>query len=135
MFFSIILYIAGNLLIYVGRNQAACLLVGLVITGLGIYGIFGITFAMQPNVIDYSEYRKNASVAGLIAAFWGFFRVSSEKGVSISGGEQQCCGTDCVQSGNCGHTEIFFCCCQWGRSQMRKTGPGYISLCGRTDWL
>ena len=73
MFFSVILYIAGDLLIYVGRNQAACLLIGLVITGLGIYGIFGLTFAMQPDVIDYSEYKKNASVAGLIAAFQGFF--------------------------------------------------------------
>ena len=68
MFFSIILYIAGDLLIYIGRSQTVCLLTGLVITGLGIYGIFGVTFAMQPDVIDYSEYKKNASVAGLIAA-------------------------------------------------------------------
>lgn len=73
MFFSVILYIAGDLLIFIGKNSAACLLGGLVITGLGIYGIFGITFAMQPDVIDYSEYKKNASVAGLIAAFQGFF--------------------------------------------------------------
>lgn len=73
MFFSILLYIAGDMLIFAGRNSAACLLIGLVITGLGIYGIFGITFAMQPDVIDYSEYKKNASVAGLIAAFQGFF--------------------------------------------------------------
>lgn len=73
MFFSIFLYIAGDMLIFAGRNSAACLLIGLVITGLGIYGIFGITFAMQPDVIDYSEYQKNASVAGLIAAFQGFF--------------------------------------------------------------
>ena len=73
MFFSVALYVAGDLLIYVGRNSALCLLAGLVITGLGIYGIFGITFAMQPDVIDYSEYKKNASVAGLIAAFQGFF--------------------------------------------------------------
>ena len=28
---------------------------------------------MQPDVIDYSEYQKNSSVAGLIAAFQGFF--------------------------------------------------------------
>lgn len=73
MFFSIALYIAGDLLIFAGKNSAACLLIGLVVTGLGIYGIFGITFAMQPDVIDYSEYKKNASVAGLIAAFQGFF--------------------------------------------------------------
>ena len=73
MFYSIALYIAGDLLIFAGKNSAACLLVGLVVTGLGIYGIFGITFAMQPDVIDYSEYKKNASVAGLIAAFQGFF--------------------------------------------------------------
>ena len=73
MFFSVFLYLAGDLLIFTGRNSAVCLLAGLVITGLGIYGIFGITFAMQPDVIDYSEYTKNASVAGLIAAFQGFF--------------------------------------------------------------
>lgn len=73
MFFSVVLYIAGDLLIYAGRNSAVCLLAGLVITGLGIYGIFGVTFAMQPDVIDYSEYKKNSSVAGLIAALQGFF--------------------------------------------------------------
>lgn len=73
MFFSAALYVAGDLLIFAGRNSAFCLLTGLVITGLGIYGIFGITFAMQPDVIDYSEYKKNASVSGLIAAIQGFF--------------------------------------------------------------
>ncbi|MDD2958747.1 MAG: MFS transporter [Lachnospiraceae bacterium] len=73
MFFSILLYVAGDLLIFAGRNSAVCLLTGLIITGLGIYGIFGITFAMQPDVIDYSEYKKNVSVSGLIAAFQGFF--------------------------------------------------------------
>lgn len=73
MFVSAALYIAGDLLIFVGKNSAACLLVGLVVTGLGIYGIFGVTFAMQPDVIDYSEYKKNSSIAGLIAAFQGFF--------------------------------------------------------------
>ena len=46
---------------------------GLVITGLGIYGIFGVTFAIQPDVIDYSEYQKKAGISGLIAAFQGFF--------------------------------------------------------------
>lgn len=73
MFVSVGLYIAGDLLIFIGKNSAFCLLAGLVITGLGIYGIFGITFAMQPDVIDYSEYQKNSSIAGLIAAFQGFF--------------------------------------------------------------
>ena len=73
MFFSVALYVAGDLLIYFGQSSIFCLLAGLVVTGLGIYGIFGITFAMQPDVIDYSEYKKNQSVAGLIAAFQGFF--------------------------------------------------------------
>lgn len=73
MFVSVALYIAGDLMIFLGKNSAVFLLAGLVITGLGIYGIFGITFAMQPDVIDYSEYKKNSSVAGLIAAFQGFF--------------------------------------------------------------
>lgn len=75
MFVSVALYIAGDLRIFLGKNSAVFLLAGLVITGLGIYGIFGITFAMQPDVIDYSEYKKNSSVAGLIAAFQGFFVV------------------------------------------------------------
>lgn len=73
MMASILIYVAGDLLIFFGKNSAFCLLAGLVITGLGIYGIFGITFAIQPDVIDYSEYEKNASISGLIAAFQGFF--------------------------------------------------------------
>lgn len=43
------------------------------IYGIAAMCIFFLTFAMQPDVIDYSEYKKNASVAGLIAAFQGFF--------------------------------------------------------------
>ena len=73
MFLSIAIYIAGDLLIYVGKASTFCLLSGLVITGLGIYGIFGTVFAMQPDVIDYSEYKKNRSISGMIAAFQGFF--------------------------------------------------------------
>lgn len=48
-FVSIILYIAGDLLIFLGRNSAACFLIGLVINGLGIYGIFGIRHAVRDN--------------------------------------------------------------------------------------
>lgn len=73
MMVSVVIYIAGDLLIFFGKNSAFCLLTGLVITGLGIYGIFGVTFAIQPDVIDYSEYKKEASISGLIAAFQGFF--------------------------------------------------------------
>ncbi|MCD7715893.1 MAG: MFS transporter [Lachnospiraceae bacterium] len=73
MLFSAALYVAGDLVIFAGQSNAFCLLLGLCITGLGIYGIFGITFCMQPDVIDYSEYTKNASVSGLIAAVQGFF--------------------------------------------------------------
>lgn len=43
------------------------------IYGIAAMCIFFLTFAMQPDMIDYSEYKKNASVAGLIAAFQGFF--------------------------------------------------------------
>ena len=32
-----------------------------------------MTFAIQPDVIDYSEYKKNKNISGLIAAFQGFF--------------------------------------------------------------
>lgn len=73
MMISALIYVAGDLLIYFGKNSAVCLLTGLVITGLGIYGIFGVTFAIQPDVIDYSEFKKNASISGLIAAIQGFF--------------------------------------------------------------
>ncbi|MGG6311835.1 MFS transporter [Paenibacillus macerans] len=70
---STAIYIAGDLLIYFGKSSAALLIAGLAITGLGIYGIFGITFAIQPDVIDYSEYKKKKSISGMIAAFQGFF--------------------------------------------------------------
>ena len=45
------------------------------IYGIAAMCILFLTFAMQPDMIDYSEYKKNASVAGLIAAFQGFFVV------------------------------------------------------------
>lgn len=73
MIISVIIYIIGDLLIYFGKSSAFCLLTGLVITALGIYGIFGITFAIQPDVIDYSEYKREANISGLIAAVQGFF--------------------------------------------------------------
>lgn len=71
------MYIAGDLLIFIGKNSATCLLAGLVITGLGTYGIFEITFAMQPDVIDYSEYQKNSSIAGMIAVLTYFYKLDS----------------------------------------------------------
>lgn len=70
---SAVIYIIGDLLIFLGKPSPSLLIVGLAITGLGIYGIFGSTFAIQPDVIDYSEYKKNRSIAGMIAAFQGFF--------------------------------------------------------------
>lgn len=73
MFISVLIYIAGDMLIYLGKSSVVCVLAGLIITGLGMYGIFGLTFSMQPDVIDYSEYEKNASISGLIAAIQGFF--------------------------------------------------------------
>lgn len=73
LFLSIAIYVVGDLLIYIGKSSAFCLLTGLVVTGLGIYGIFGTVFAIQPDVIDYSEYKKNRSISGMIAAFQGFF--------------------------------------------------------------
>jgi GPH family glycoside/pentoside/hexuronide:cation symporter len=73
MLLSTAIFIAGDLLIFFGKSSAFLLIAGLAITGLGIYGIFGTTFAIQPDIIDYSEYKKNRSIAGMIAAFQGFF--------------------------------------------------------------
>jgi GPH family glycoside/pentoside/hexuronide:cation symporter len=70
---STAIYIVGDLMIYFGQTSPVLLIAGLAITGLGIYGIFGITFAIQPDVIDYSEYKNNKSISGMIAAFQGFF--------------------------------------------------------------
>ncbi len=70
---STAIYIVGDLLIYFSKSSAFLIIAGLAITGLGIYGIFGTIFAIQPDVIDYSEYKKKRSISGLIAAFQGFF--------------------------------------------------------------
>ncbi|MGG1879464.1 MFS transporter [Paenibacillus cisolokensis] len=70
---SAAIYIVGDFIIYFGKTSPVMLIAGLAITGLGIYGIFGTTFAIQPDVIDYSEYKKKKSISGMIAAFQGFF--------------------------------------------------------------
>ncbi|OOF58030.1 MFS transporter [Rodentibacter myodis] len=67
------LYILGDLVAYVGKDSATMVIISLAITGLGMYGIFGVTFAIQPDVIDYSEYEKNRSIPGMIASLQGFF--------------------------------------------------------------
>lgn len=69
---STAIYIIGDLMIYFGKTSPVLLISGLAITGLGIYRIFGTTFAIQPDIIDYSEYKNNKSIAGMIAAFQGF---------------------------------------------------------------
>lgn len=73
MYLSIVLYMIGDLVMFSGKTSAVCLIAGLAVTGFGIYGIFGTVFAIQPDVIDYSEYKKNKSISGMIAAFQGFF--------------------------------------------------------------
>ncbi|MVB09493.1 Isoprimeverose transporter [Caprobacter fermentans] len=73
MVISSLIYAIGDLTIYLGKSSTVMLISGLAVTGLGIYGIFGTTFSMQPDVIDYSEYKNKKSIAGMIAAFQGFF--------------------------------------------------------------
>jgi len=73
LFLSIAIYLAGDILIMLNRTSVAFQLCGLVITGLGIYGIFGTVFAMQPAAVDYSDWKKNRSISGTIAAFQGLF--------------------------------------------------------------
>ncbi|WP_018664645.1 MFS transporter [Heyndrickxia acidiproducens] len=69
---SVCIYIIGDLAMYFGSTSSILLIAGLALTGLGMYGIFGTTFAIQPDVIDYSEYKKKRSISGMIAAFQGF---------------------------------------------------------------
>ncbi len=66
-------YIIGDLICFWWNDSPVALILSLAITGLGMYGIFGVTFAIQPDVIDYSEYEKNRSIPGMIAAMQGFF--------------------------------------------------------------
>lgn len=68
-----ITYILGDLLCWAYPTSATALITSLAITGIGMYGIFGVTFAIQPDVIDYSEYEKNRSIPGMIASMQGFF--------------------------------------------------------------
>lgn len=68
-----ITYILGDLLCWAYPTSATVLITSLAITGIGMYGIFGVTFAIQPDVIDYSEYEKNRSIPGMIASMQGFF--------------------------------------------------------------
>lgn len=83
---STVIYIIGDLVIYFGKTSPALLIAGLTITGLGIYGIFGTTFSIQPDVIDYSEYKNHRSISGMIAAFQGFFvKVSLGLGSALVG--------------------------------------------------
>ena len=73
LFRSTGLSLFGSVLILLCKTSVAVQLIALVITGLGIYGIFGTIFAMQPDAIDYSEWKKNRSISGTIAAFQGLF--------------------------------------------------------------
>ncbi len=66
-------YIVGDLICWGFSSSAVALILSLTITGIGMYGIFGVTFAIQPDVIDYSEYQKNRAISGMIAAMQGFF--------------------------------------------------------------
>ena len=71
-FFCCGLYVVGALLALVSQNLIIQL-ISLALTGLGMYGIFGVTFSMQPDIIDYSEYNNNRSIPGMLAAMQGFF--------------------------------------------------------------
>ena len=73
MYIFALTYIVGDLICWGFNNSAVALIASLTITGIGMYGIFGVTFAIQPDVIDYSEYQKNRPISGMIAAMQGFF--------------------------------------------------------------
>lgn len=58
---AIVMSVTAPLVEYFGQGNEAK---GYLIT-MTVYGIFGITFAIQPDVIDYSEYEKNASISNI----------------------------------------------------------------------
>ncbi len=66
-------YIVGDLICLLFPQNISIFITSLAITGVGMYGIFAVTFAIQPDVIDYSEYEKNRAISGMIAAMQGFF--------------------------------------------------------------
>ena len=64
---AIVMSITAPLVKFFGHgNEGRGYLITMTIYGIAAMCIFFLTFAMQPDVIDYSEYKKNASVAGLI---------------------------------------------------------------------
>lgn len=71
---AVVMSITAPLVEFFGKgNEAKGYLITMTIYGILAMFIFFITFAIQPDVIDYSEYKKHASISGLIAAFQGFF--------------------------------------------------------------
>ncbi len=67
-----IIYSFGTLLMFMSKGGMVLILSGLVITGLGMYLMQGMCFAMAPDVIDNVEETSNRQIPGLITACQGF---------------------------------------------------------------
>lgn len=65
-----IIAIAGQLLTTV--NDFITLAIGLVIFALGTNLITGTLFTMQPDIIDYTEYKSGKNFSGIISSLFGF---------------------------------------------------------------
>lgn len=66
------IYIIGTLVLFAFGGSVAPVIIGLVATGLGMYLMQGIAFALAPDVMDYTEYKSGRSINGMITAYQGF---------------------------------------------------------------
>lgn len=68
---NVFIYVTGSLMMFVGKNNTLLTLSGLFLTGLSAYGMMSSIFAMQPDIVEYSEKKSGVSVAGLISGLQG----------------------------------------------------------------
>ncbi len=66
------IFIAGTLLIYFGGTGTAPLMIGLVVTGCGVYLMQSTMFAIAPDVQEYCKYKSGHDISGLVTAIYGF---------------------------------------------------------------
>jgi GPH family glycoside/pentoside/hexuronide:cation symporter len=82
MIMGSVIHILGCLLIYYFSHNIQLILSGVVIINFGGALMQGIVFAVSPDTIDYTEYKKGKNISGIISALQGFV---AKIGMGISG--------------------------------------------------